>query len=71
MVLKKMFEVVMAKGRRLKKVGSDLEAQKQSVPSSELRIWEQNVVPLESRINESNNGFSLELANDEIIPKID
>ncbi len=45
----------MAKGRRLKKVGSDLEAQKQSVPSSELRIWEQNVVPLESRINELMN----------------
>jgi hypothetical protein len=66
-----MFEVVMAKGRRLKKVGSDLEVQKQSVPSSELRIWEQNVVPSKSRINESNNGFSLELANDEIIPKID
>ncbi len=61
----------MAKGRRLKKVGSDLEVQKQSVPSSELRIWEQNVVPSKSRINESNNGFSLELANDEIIPKID
>jgi hypothetical protein len=29
-----MFRVIMAKGRRLKKVGGDLEAQKQNVISS-------------------------------------
>ncbi len=36
----------MAKGRKLKKVGGDLEAQKQSVASLKLTIEEQNV-PLE------------------------
>jgi hypothetical protein len=29
-----MFRVIMIKGRRLKKVGGDLEAQKQNVASS-------------------------------------
>ncbi len=64
-----MFNVVMAWGRRLKKVGGDLEAQKQSVASLELTIREKNV-PLELGVNESSSGFSLELANDEIIPNI-
>jgi len=65
-----MFEIVMLRGRRLKKVGGDLEALKQSVVSSKLTIGEQNVVPLEPKVNESSNGFSLELANDDIIPNI-
>ncbi len=52
----------MVKGRRLKKVGGDLEAQKQNVISSELIIWEQNVVPLEPRVDESSNPCGLELA---------
>jgi len=39
MVLK-MFRVVMARGKRLKKVVGDFEAQKQSASSSELRIGE-------------------------------
>jgi hypothetical protein len=54
-----MFKVVMAKGRRLKKVGGDLEAQKQSVASSKLTIGEQNVAPSEPGINESNNQCGL------------
>ncbi len=63
----KMFKVVMARGKKLKKIGGDLEAQKQSVVSLESIIGEQNV-PFESEVDESNNGFSLKLANDEIIP---
>ncbi len=39
----KMFKVVMARGRRLKKVGGDLEAQKKNVALLELTIGEQNV----------------------------
>jgi hypothetical protein len=35
----------MAKRRRSKKVGGDLEAQKKDVASSELTIGEKNVVP--------------------------
>jgi len=50
------------KRRRLKKVGGDLEAQKQNVISLESTIGEQNVVPLEPRINESNNPCDLKLA---------
>ncbi len=42
----------MAKGKILKKVGGDLEAQKQNVASLELIIREQNVVPSEPRVNE-------------------
>jgi hypothetical protein len=68
-----MCKVIMAKGRRLKKVGGDLEAQKQNVISSKCIIGEQNVVPLEPRVDESNNPCGLELAmvvvcnsNDEI-----
>jgi hypothetical protein len=64
-----MFKVVMAKGRKLKKFGGDLEVQKQSVVSLELTIGEQNV-PFELGVDESNNGFNLELANDEITPNL-
>ncbi len=60
----------MARGRRLKKVGGDLEAQKQSVASLKLTIREKNV-PLELGVDESSSGFSLELANNEITPNID
>jgi hypothetical protein len=38
-----MFRVIVTKGRRLKKVSGDLEVHKQ------------NVVPLEPRVDESNN----------------
>jgi hypothetical protein len=39
----KMFKVIIARRRRLKKVGGDLEAQKQNVVSLNLTIGEQNV----------------------------
>ncbi len=68
-----MFRVIMDKGRKLKKVGGDLEVHKQNVISLELTIKEQNVVPLEPRVDESSNPCGLELAmvvvcnsNDEI-----
>jgi hypothetical protein len=48
-----MLEIVMAKGRRLKKI-SDLEAHKQNVASSEQTIRKQNVVPSESTLGEQN-----------------
>jgi hypothetical protein len=63
----------MAKGRRLKKVGGDLEAQKYIVFSSKLTIGEQNDVPSKPRVDESSNPCDLDLAmvvcnsNDEII----
>jgi len=41
-----MLEVVMARGRRLKKGGGDLEFQKQNVVSSKHTIGKQNVDPL-------------------------
>jgi hypothetical protein len=40
-----MFKVVMVRGRKLKKVGDDLEIQKQSVASLKPTIGEQNIVP--------------------------
>jgi hypothetical protein len=65
----------MAIGKKLKKLGGDLEAQKQNVVSSKLTIREQIVVPLQPRVDESNNRYGLELAmvrisnsNNEIIP---
>ncbi len=68
----------MAKGKRLKKVGGDLEAQKQNIISSEPIIEEQNVVPLELRVDESSNPCGLKLAmvvicnsNNEIPSNID
>ncbi len=45
-----MFKVIMVKGKRLKKVGGDLEAQKQ------------NVVPSKLGVDESSNPFGLKLA---------
>jgi hypothetical protein len=66
----KMFKVVMVRGRRLKKVGGDLEVQKQNVVSLELTFGEQNV-PFELGVDESNNEFNLELADDKITPNID
>jgi len=68
-----MLKVVMAKGRRLKKGGDDLEAHKQNVASLEqiigkqnvdplqLGLGEQNVVPSKLRIDESTNLCDLEL----------
>ncbi len=68
----------MIKRRRLKKVGGDLEAQKQNVISLESTIGEQNVVPLEPGIDESSNPCGLKLAmvvvcnsNNEIPSNID
>ncbi len=52
----------MVRGKRLKKVNGDLEAQKQSVASLELTIGEQNV-PFELGVDGSSNGFNLEFAN--------
>ncbi len=73
-----MFMIIMVRGRRLKKVGGDLEAQKQNVAPLEPTIREQNVAPLELRVDESNNPCGLELAmvinfnsNDETPPSID
>jgi hypothetical protein len=39
-----MLKVVMARGRRLKKGGGDLEVHMQNVTSSEQTVGEQNVV---------------------------
>jgi hypothetical protein len=44
----------MARGRRLKKGGGDLEVQKQNVASSEETVDEQNVVSSEYIIVEQN-----------------
>ncbi len=41
-----MLKVVMARGRKLKKGGGDLEVHKQNVASSEQIIEKQNVDPL-------------------------
>ncbi len=71
----------MARRKRLKK-GGDLEAHKQNVASSEQNVdplqpelGEQNVVPLELRIDESSNLCGLKLtmvttynSNDETTP---
>ncbi len=48
-----MLEIVMARGRRLKKI-SDLETRKQNVASSEQTIWKQNVISLEQTIWKQN-----------------
>jgi len=56
-----MFRVIMAKGRRLKKIDGDLEVHNQNVASLEPIIVEQNVVPLKPKVNESNNPCGLEL----------
>jgi hypothetical protein len=44
----------MAKWRRLKKGGGDLEIEKQNVDPLQPRLGEQNIVPLESRPREQN-----------------
>jgi hypothetical protein len=50
----KMLKVVMARGRRLKKGGGDLEAQKQNVASLEPITKKQNVDALQPRLQEQN-----------------
>jgi hypothetical protein len=52
--LKKMFKVVMGRRRRLKKIGGDLEAQKENVVSSKPIIRKQNVDPLQLGLGEQN-----------------
>jgi hypothetical protein len=49
-----MLKVIMARGRKVKKGGGDLEAHKQNVASSELTIGKQNVDPLQPRFGEQN-----------------
>jgi hypothetical protein len=49
-----MFKVIMTKGRRLKKANGDFEVHKKIVISSTLTIREQNVDPLEPRVDESS-----------------
>jgi hypothetical protein len=49
-----MLNVVMAKGRRLKKCGGDLKAHKKNVVSSKLTITKQNVDPLQVELREQN-----------------
>jgi hypothetical protein len=44
----------MAIGKKLKKLGGDLEAHNQNVVSSKLTIGEQIVVPLQPRLGEQN-----------------
>jgi len=51
----------MARGRRLKKCGGDLEVHMQNVASPELRPKEQNVIPSELKIDESSNLCELKL----------
>jgi len=47
-----MSKVIMARGRRLKKGGGDLEVHKQNVVSFKQTIGEKNVIPLELRHEE-------------------
>jgi len=49
-----MLKVVMARRRRFKKGGGDLEAQKQNVDPLQLKLGGQNVTPLELRPGEQN-----------------
>jgi len=49
-----MLKVVIARGRRLRKGGDDLEAHKQNVVSLEQTIEKQNVDPLQPRLGEQN-----------------
>ncbi len=49
-----MFKVVMARGRRLKKLGGDLKAHKQNVSSTKLTIGKQNVVLIQQKLGEQN-----------------
>ncbi len=64
-----MLKVVMAKGRRLKKGGVDLEVHKQNVVSSKQTIRKQNVDPLQPRLGEQNVVPSkLKLGEQNVIP---
>jgi hypothetical protein len=54
MVVFLMLKVVMARGRRLKKGGGDLEVHKQNVALSKQTIGKQNVDPLQPRLGEQN-----------------
>jgi hypothetical protein len=59
----------MAKGRRLKKCGGDLEVHKQNVTSLEHTIKEQNVTPSELKPKEQNVAPSkLRLKEQNVIP---
>ncbi len=49
-----MFKVVMARKRRLKKGGGDLETHQQNVASSKQTIGKQNVDPLKPGLREQN-----------------
>jgi hypothetical protein len=49
-----MLKVIMARGRRLKKGGGDLEVHKQNVTSLEQTIIKQNVTSLNQAIVEQN-----------------
>ncbi len=49
-----MSKVIMAKGRKLKKGGGDLEAHKQDVVSLEPMIGKQNVDPSQLKLGEQN-----------------
>jgi hypothetical protein len=53
----KMLKVIMARGRKLKKGGDDLEVHKQNVVSSKKAINEQNVIPLELRAKKKMYNF--------------
>jgi hypothetical protein len=73
-----MFRVIMAKGRRLKKVGGDLKVQKRNVALSKLTIGKNNVVPSELKVDVSSNPCGIKLAmvvvcnsNDEVPSNID
>jgi hypothetical protein len=58
----------MARGRRLKKGGGDLEAQKQNVDPLQQGLGEQNVAPSELRPGEQNIApFELRFENDQAI----
>ncbi len=50
-----MLKVVMARGRKLKKGGGDLEVHKQNVVLVKQTNGEQNVAPLKLRIDETSN----------------
>jgi hypothetical protein len=49
-----MMKVVMARRKRLKKGGGDLEVRKQNLASLEQTIGKQNIDPLQPRLGEQN-----------------
>ncbi len=59
----------MARGRRLKKGGGDLEAQKKNVVSLKQTIGKQNVDPLQQGIGEQNvTPSKLRLREQNVVP---